>query len=99
MRLGVGPGTHDFFYLVLGHLVLPKSNVVHKETSAELIGNSSSESTSPCDTEHHIERDAKCAHSTKLVMSTQVIDGHATDGKTVEGEAEGNVSRILLLLL
>ena len=99
VRLRIGPCSHHLPNFKLCHLVLPECDIVDEETSAELVCDSSSDKRSPCNAKDHIEGDTKSSYSTELVMSAQVIDSGAADCQTIEKEAEGNVSCILLLLL
>ena len=99
MRLGIGPGAHNFFYFVFGHLMFSQCNIVAKESSAKLIGDEDGKTASPCDSKNHVKGDAEGAHSSQLVVSAQMVDGCTAESQPVKSHSEGQVSRILFFLL
>ena len=99
MGLRVGPRPHHLSDFCLGHLVLPKGDIVDKETSAELVSDASCDEGPPCDTENHIERDCQGTYSAELIVAAEMVDCGASNCHRGEEQAERNVSRVLLLLL
>ena len=99
VRLRVGPGAHHFLHFVFSHLVLSQSDVVAEKSSAELVCDGESDKGAPGNAEDHIEGDGQGSDSAQLVVSTQMVDGHAADCQTIKRHAEGNVAGPLLLLL
>ena len=99
VRLRHWPRAHDLLDFVNCHFVLPEGHVVDEETSAELVGNESSDSGPPGDTENHIERDAQSLQAAELVVTTEMVDAGGADSHSIEGQTEGNVASVLLLLL
>ena len=83
MWFRIGPSAHDLLHFVLGHRVLPQSDIVTEKASAELVSDEHSQDRSPCDTEDHVEGNAQGSSSAHLVMSAEVVESgssgsHAT---------------------
>ena len=97
--LGLWPCPHDFSHFILCHLVLAKTVVIDKHSSADLICNSGSEENSPRNAEYDVERDAHGFYSTELLVSAEEVDACASCGNTVEKESEWQISCVLLLRL
>ena len=97
--LRVGPGAHDLFDFVFGHIVLSESHVVAEDAARELIGHQGSQASPPCHTEYHVERNAQGSDSAELVVTTQVVDANTANSSTIECKSKGEVASELFLLL